>query len=158
MSRAAIPPFEEFLEAHRTTVYRFLTVAVGSNDVDDAFQETFLAALRAYPRLTDGSKLDRWVLTIASRKAVDSHRARRRRPIPTDEVPERPAPSGSDGVVEDPLKAAIVALPPRQRVAVVHRHVLDRPYDEIAAIMGTSEAAARANVYQGTKRLRELMT
>jgi RNA polymerase sigma factor (sigma-70 family) len=158
VSRAAIPPFEEFLEAHRTTVYRFLTVAVGSNDVDDAFQETFLAALRAYPRLTDGSKLDRWVLTIASRKAVDSHRARRRRPIPTNEVPERPAPSSSDGVVEDPLKAAIVALPPRQRVAVVHRHVLDRPYDEIAAIMGTSEAAARANVYQGTKRLRELMT
>ena len=157
MSRAPIPPFEEFLEAHRTTVYRFLTVAVGSNDVDDAFQETFLAALRAYPRLTDGSKLDRWVLTIATRKAIDSHRARRRRPIPTDEVPERPAPPGADDSVEDPLRAAIVALPPRQRVAVVHRHVLDRPYDEIAAIMGTSEAAARANVYQGTKRLRELM-
>ena len=157
MTRAPVPPFEEFLEAHRATVYRFLTVAVGSNDADDAFQETFLAALRAYPRLTDGSKLDRWVLTIASRKAIDSHRARRRRPIPTDEVPERPTPPGGDGSVDDPLRGAVAALPPRQRVAVVHRHVLDRPYAEIAEIMGTSEVAARANVYQGTKRLRELM-
>jgi RNA polymerase sigma factor (sigma-70 family) len=157
VTRAPIPLFEEFLEAHRATVYRFLTVAVGPNDADDAFQETFLAALRAYPRLTDGSRLDRWVLTIASRKAIDSHRARRRRPILTDEVPERPTPPDDDGSVDDPLRGAVAALPPRQRVAVVHRHVLDRPYAEIAEIMGTTEVAARANVYQGTKRLRELM-
>jgi RNA polymerase sigma factor (sigma-70 family) len=157
VTRTRVPPFEEFLEAHRATVYRFLTVAVGSNDADDAFQETFLAALRAYPRLTDGSRLDRWVLTIAARKAIDSHRALRRRPIPTDEVPERPVPTGDDGSIDDPLRTAVAALPPRQRVAVVHRHVLDRPYAEIAEIMGTTEVAARANVYQGTKRLRELM-
>ena len=97
------------------------------------------------------------MLTIASRKAIDSHRARRRRPIPTDEVPERPVPPGDGGSVDDPLRTAVAALPPRQRVAVVHRHVLDRPYAEIAEIMGTTEVAARANVYQGTKRLRELM-
>ncbi|MDP9330939.1 MAG: sigma-70 family RNA polymerase sigma factor [Actinomycetota bacterium] len=157
MSEATVPPFEAFLEANRATVYRFLTVAVGPADADDVFQETFLSALRAYPRLDDGSKLDRWVLTIASRKAIDHHRARGRRPVPTEQVPERAVvdPSHADG---DALWSAVASLPPRQRVAIVHRHVLDRPYDEIAALMGSSPEAARANVHQGTKRLREMMT
>jgi RNA polymerase sigma factor (sigma-70 family) len=156
---STVPPFQGFLDAHRATVYRFLTVAVGPQDADDCFQETFLSALRAYPRVRDGEHLDRWILRIASRKAIDHHRATGRRAIPTDAVPERlaasPANVGSPG---DPLWEAVRALPPRQRVAVVHRHVLDRPYGEIAQIMGTTEAAVRANVYQGTKRLRELMT
>jgi len=157
-TRSNLPPFQDFLEANRATVYRFLTVAVGLQDADDAFQETFLSALRAYPRVREPDKLDRWILAIASRTAIDHHRGSGRRPVPTEEPPERlvhdPAPADPD----DPLWRAVRALPPRQRVAVVHRHVLDRPYTEIAEIMACSEATARANVYQGTKRLRELMT
>ena len=161
-ARRPVPPFGVFLEANRAAVYRFLTVAVGPGDADDCFQETFLSALRAYPRLTDGAKLDRWILTIASRKAIDHHRAGGRRAVPVDEVPEPGDALASSAPPEpvdaqDPLWAAVRSLPPRQRVAVVHRHVLDRPYDEIAELMGSSEATARANVYQGTKRLRELM-
>ena len=158
--RSPVPPFGDFLEANRATVYRFLTVAVGPGDADDCFQETFLSALRAYPRLTDSSKLDRWVLTIASRKAIDHHRARGRRALPVEEVPEPEARAGDPPEpvdAHDPLWAAVRSLPPRQRVAVVHRHVLDRPYGEIAELRGCSEATARANVYQGTKRLRELI-
>ena len=160
-SRTPVPSFGDFLEAHRAAVYRFLSVAVGPSDADDCFQETFLSALRAYPRLTDGARLDRWVLTIASRKAIDHHRAGGRRAVPVDEVPEpregRAAQPPDPTDLEDPLWVAVRSLPSRQRVAVVHRHVLDRPYDEIAELMGCSEATARANVYQGTKRLRELI-
>ena len=75
------PPFGRFLEEHRTVVYRFLRVAVGPSEADDCFQETFLAALRAYPRLRDADRLDRWILRIASRKAIDHYRrAAKRRP------------------------------------------------------------------------------
>ena len=155
---ATIPPFQDFLEANRATVYRFLSVAVGPHDVDDCFQDTFLSALRAYPRLTDAEHLDRWVLRIASRKAIDHHRGRVRRAIPTEGLPEASTPEVESSTMDDPLWDAVRGLPPRQRVAVVHRHVLDRPYDQIAELMGTSQDAARANVYQGTKRLRELMT
>ncbi len=156
--RAPIPPFQGFLEAHGATVHRFLTVAVGPHDADDCFQETFLAALRAYPRLTEADHLDRWILRIASRKAIDHHRARGRRPVPTPELADRGVHDEPFTGEDDPLWAAVRSLPPRQRVAVVHRHVLDRPYAEIAELMGISQEAARANVYQGTKRLRELMT
>jgi len=155
---SAMPPFQEFLEANRATVYRFLTVAVGPQDADDAFQETFIAALRAYPRVREPDKLDRWVLAIASRKAIDHHRGSGRRPVPTDHRPEPPVYDPPPPDLGDPLWEAVRSLPPRQRVAVVHRHVLDRSYEEIAELMGSSEQTARANVYQGMKRLRGLMT
>ena len=76
---AVMPPFQRFLDEHREEVYRFLVVAAGRNDADDCFQETFVSALRAYPRLTDASNLRGWILTIASRKAIDAARARGRR-------------------------------------------------------------------------------
>ena len=153
--RPTIPPFQDLLDLHRTTVYRFCRAAVGPEEADDVFQETFLAALRAYPRLRDADHLDRWLLRIASRKAIDHHRSRGRRAIPSDDLPERPV-APVDGA-DDELWSAVAALPPRQRVAVVHRHVLDRPYAEIAEMMDATEETVRANVYQGVKRLRELI-
>jgi RNA polymerase sigma factor (sigma-70 family) len=152
---APIPPFQTLLDAHRTTVYRFCRAAVGPVEAEDVFQETFLAALRAYPRLRDGEHLDRWLLRIASRKAIDHHRARGRRAIPSGDLPERAGSPPPEH--DDELWAAVATLPPRQRIAVVHRHVLDRPYPEIAELMGTSEETVRANVYQGMKKLKELI-
>ena len=155
--RTGVPPFQEFLDANRATVFRFLRVAVGPQDADDVFQETFVAALRSYRRLTDGDKLDRWILTIASRKAIDHHRAVGRRAIPSDAVPDTPVHDAHHDAT-DPLWNAVRALAPRQRIAVVHRHVLDRSYGDIAELMACSEETARANVHQGMKRLKELMT
>jgi RNA polymerase sigma factor (sigma-70 family) len=150
------PAFEVFLEANRATVYRFLLVAVGPADADDVFQETFLAALRAWPRVRDDGRLDRWALTIASRKAIDHHRRRVRNPVPTPDRPDEAA----DPVAErdDELWAAVRSLPPKQRAALVHRHVLDRPYPEIAVILGCTEEAARASVSEATRKLRRMMT
>jgi RNA polymerase sigma factor (sigma-70 family) len=148
-----IPPFSEFLERHRTTVYRFLTAAVGVHEADDVFQETFLAALRAYPRLRPGSNLRSWVMTIAHRKALDAHRSRRRRPDPVAEVPDRPGRPEDNG---DPGVWRLVrGLPPKQREAVVLRYVGDLPYHDVARTMGTSEVAARQNVRLALRRLRE---
>jgi RNA polymerase sigma factor (sigma-70 family) len=147
------PPFERFLDEQGAIVMRFLVAAVGSEHADDAYQETFLSALRAYPRVRDDGRLDRWILRIASRTAIDHHRRRGRAPEPTPIVPERevvdPEPLDED------LRDAVAALPAKQRVAVVLRHVFDRPYDEIAEALGCSEDAARANVSAGLKTLRE---
>jgi RNA polymerase sigma factor (sigma-70 family) len=152
---ASIPPFHSFLEEHRALVYRFLVAAVGPTEADDCFQETFLAALRAYPRLANGENLRGWVMAIASRKAIDFGRARARRPVPVAEVPDRVRlePDGlEDG---SDLWEAVRRLPPRQGVAVAHRVVLDQSYEAVADAMGGSVETARANVYQGLKRLRE---
>ena len=59
---------------------------------------------------------------------------------------------------DDPLWRAVRGLPPRQRAAVVHRLVLDRPYGQIAEALGSSEQAVRANVSQGVRRLRALLS
>ena len=146
------PPFQALLDEHRNDVYRFLVASVGPNEADDCFQETFIAALRAYPRLRDASNLRSWVLTIAHRKAIDAHRARRRRAVPVEDVPERPAPARPDG--EPALWEAVRELPAKQRAAVLHRYVNDLPYAEIGRIVGCSEAAARQNVRAGLASLR----
>jgi RNA polymerase sigma factor (sigma-70 family) len=154
------PPFQAFLDAHREDVYRFLMYQVGAGEADDCFQETFLAALRAYPRLRDGSNLRAWILTIAHRKALDAHRSRRRRPEPVEAVPDAPGGANLDGeVTGDPgLWRAVGDLPPKQRAAVVHRYVADLPYRDIARVMGTTEEAARRSVHEGVRKLREVWT
>jgi RNA polymerase sigma factor (sigma-70 family) len=164
----AIPLFQSFLEEHRAIVYRFLLGAVGPGEADDCFQETFLAALRAYPKLRNGDNLRGWILAIATRKAIDAARARGRRPEPVADMAEllaeqaRPhlaaEPEEPDPLIDEPVWSDILALPPRQRVALVHRVLLDRPYAELAAAMGCSMDAARANVYQALKKLREAWT
>jgi RNA polymerase sigma factor (sigma-70 family) len=149
-----LPPFQRLLEEHRVDVYRFLTAAVGPQEADDCFQETFLSALRAYPSLRDTSNLRGWLFTIATRKTLDHWRASKRRPVPVDTVPELAAPERADGDPE--LWRAVAELPPLQRAAVIHRYVLDLPYADVAAALGTSEEAARANAYEGRKKLRAM--
>lgn len=149
-----LPPFQAFLDAHRGEVHRFLLATVGPADADDCFQETFISALRAYPRLPAGSNLRAWIFTIAHRKGVDAHRARARRPLPVEELPERPAAAvnGSPEVWQH-----VRDLPPKQRAAVACRYVLDLPYREIAEMLDCSEEAARQNVRAGLGRLREVV-
>jgi RNA polymerase sigma factor (sigma-70 family) len=151
------PPFSTFLERHRALVYRYLVAAVGPQDAEDCFQETFLAALRAYPEVRDdGDGLRAWILTIASRKAIDHARARARRAVPTDPLPDRAIAAGPEHD-DDGVWAAVRALPPMQRDAVVHRYVLDLPYAEVGRALGVSEEAARASAYEGRKKLRTWM-
>jgi DNA-directed RNA polymerase specialized sigma24 family protein len=159
VTRRHLPPFDAFLEEHRARVYRYLVVAVGPVDADDVFQETFLAALRAYPRCTEPDRLDRWVLRIASRKAIDHHRGAARRPVPVAALPDRAAP-GADPVADGlgPAVEAVRDLPSRQRDAVAYRHVLGLSVAETASLMGTTEDAVRANAYQGIRKLKERTT
>jgi RNA polymerase sigma factor (sigma-70 family) len=148
-----LPPFQTLLDEHAADVMAVLRGAVGRADAEDCFQETFLAALRAYPKLGDTSNLRGWLLTIAHRKAIDQHRANGRRPVPVAEAAEvameDPAPTG-DGIWE-----LVGALPPKQRAAVALRYACDLPHAEIAAALGCSPEAARRSLHEGMKRLRK---
>lgn len=153
-----VPPFQRFVDEHRAAVYRVARAMAGPHDADDVFQETFLAAYRAYPRLTSGGDLRAWVLTIATRKAIDAGRRRARSPLPVEAVPERAAPVSPDPLDGEPeLWAAVQELPPKMRAAVVHRYVHDLAYAQVAELTGTTEEGARANAYQGMRRLRARM-
>lgn len=148
----SLPPFQKLLDAHGRDVHRFLVASVGRIDADDCYQETWLAALRAYPKLRDAANLRGWIFTVASRKALDHFRSTRRAAVPVGELPERPAPWGD--ARDDDLWAGVRNLPDKQRTALALRYVADAGYAEIAAVMGTSEEAARRNVHEALKRLR----
>jgi RNA polymerase sigma factor (sigma-70 family) len=164
-----LPPFQRFLDTHREEVWRLLRASVGPDRADDCFQETFIAALRAYPRLRTGSDLRAWVLTIAHRKALDAHRAQARQAVPVADLATvggerrdasaettRNGHSPSPAIERDErLWQAVRALPERQRSAVVLRCVADLPHSEIATAIGCSPDAARRSLHEGLTKLRE---
>ena len=152
----SLPPFQAFLDAHADEVLRLLAGLVGRDQADDCFQETFIAALRAYPTLAPESNLRAWVLTIARRKAIDAVRARQRRAVPTAEsdLEAWTAPPW-EPVEGDGLWGAVGALPVKQRTAVFLRYALDLGYPDVARVLESSEAAARRNVHEGLKKLKE---
>jgi RNA polymerase sigma factor (sigma-70 family) len=153
---ASIPPFQSFLDEHREPVWRLLVSLVGRSEAEDCFQETFIAALRAYPKLRADSNLRAWVLTIAHHKALDSHRGRARRAIPVAEPAAVDARSAEQpATVDRELWDAVGELPERQRSAVVLRYMADLPHAEIAAAIGCSEEAARRSLHEGLSKLRK---
>jgi RNA polymerase sigma factor (sigma-70 family) len=147
---ATIPPFESFYVEHRDAVFGFLARRVGRTAAEDAFQETFLRALRAYARLEHGRHLRAWIFTIAARVAIDASQKK-----PSDTVSLGDEPSFEDArpaYLE--LEHLAEELPPAERAAVVLRYGYDLPYSEIGAALGSSEDAARQAASSGIRRLR----
>jgi RNA polymerase sigma factor (sigma-70 family) len=153
-----LPPFQALLDQHQGEVYRLLVRVVGPTDADDCFQETFISALRAYPTLRDGSNLRGWLLTIAHRKALDHHRGRARAPLATDDMrvlDGLAADTAHGPTLDAEIWESVRRLPPKQSMAVAHRFANDLAYRDIGRILGCTEEAARRNVHEGLKRLRE---
>lgn len=160
-----MPPFQTLIDEHREPVLRFLRGIVGPVDADDCLQETFLAALRAYPP-SDSRNLKGWIFKIAHNKAIDHHRARARAPRPAGEA-ERLDSAGSPvapewlggrgpGMTEGhgAIWDAVGALPEGQRAAVILRFAVDLRYGEIGSALDISEDAARRRVHDGLRKLR----
>jgi RNA polymerase sigma factor (sigma-70 family) len=156
-STVRLPPFQGLLDQHGRDVHRFLIAMVGPVDADDCYQETWIAALRAYPQLTGASNLRGWLFTIAHRKAIDHVRSTARRATPVPEPANLPrAPVDDPPVTADTgLWSSVADLPDKQRTAVALRFIGDSAYAEIAEAMAISEEAARRNVFEGLKRLRK---
>jgi RNA polymerase sigma factor (sigma-70 family) len=148
MQAVAVPPFEVFYDQHRTEVLRFLRRRLGADRAEDAFQETFLRALRAYGRLEHGEHLRAWVLTIAQNVAVDTLRRSR----PTAELED----TGIDDApaAYDELADLTDGLGPKERAAVVLRYGYDLSYDQIASALGSTPDAARQATSTGVRRIR----
>lgn len=150
-----VRPFEDVVTRHGATVLRVCRAVVGPIDAEDAWSETFLSALRAYPDLPTDANVEAWLVTIAHRRALDVARARSRRPIPTDTLPERADPDADPAARDPDLWAALQRLPDKQRHAVAYHHLAGLPFAEIAVILGNSPTAARRAAADGIKTLRK---
>jgi RNA polymerase sigma factor (sigma-70 family) len=148
-------PFEKIVEHHGGTVLRVCRVILGAYDAEDAWSETFLAAMRAYRDLPEDANTEAWLVTIAHRKAIDVLRARKREPAPIGEVPEMATALGVPGERDSDLWRAVAALPEKQRQAVAYHYVAGLAYAEVAEILGGSSDAARRAAADGVKNLRK---
>ena len=146
-------PFEQIVAEHGSRVMRVCRGVAGPDDAHDAWSETFLSAMRAYPELRPDSNVRGWLVTIAHNKSIDQVRRRGRAPRPVSAVPEVEG-WDPDPVSDDDLRAQLDALPPKQRAAVVYRYLADLSYSEVAELIDCSQAAARRNAADGIARLR----
>lgn len=147
-------PFERIVAEHGPTVLRVCRAILGPAEAEDAWSETFLAALRAYPDLDEAANVQAWLVTIAHRKAIDATRAAARRASTRSQPPERPSTTGRPDDYHGELWDALAALPFKQRTAVAYHYVAGLPYAEIAEIHGGSTDAARRAAADGIKSLR----
>jgi RNA polymerase sigma factor (sigma-70 family) len=148
------PPFEAVVANHGATVLRVCRAVLGGADAEDAWSETFLAALKAYPDLPEDANIEAWLVTIAHRKAIDITRAAARRAVPVADIPERGSAERADGRDLD-LITALATLSHRQREAVAYHYLAGLPYQEVAAIIGGTIEAARRAAADGIATLRK---
>ena len=153
-----VRPVEEIVAEHGPVVLRVCRAMLSPTEADDAWAETFLAALRAYPTLRPESNVRGWLVTIAYRKAIDQIRTAARVPQPTPSLPEVAAREDAPSPADAELRAALDALPPKQRGAVIYHYLADLPYAEVGALLETSEAAARRSAADGIASLRKNYT
>ncbi len=122
-------PFDIVVATHGPTVLRVCRAVLGPADADDAWSETFLSAMKAYPGLPAEANIEAWLVTIAHRKAIDVTRAAARRAIPVAEMPGRAARRRHAADSRDlDLVSAVARLPAKQRQAVAYHYLAGLPY------------------------------
>jgi RNA polymerase sigma factor (sigma-70 family) len=151
----SLQPFEAIVGRHGALVLRVCRALLGAVDADDAWSETFLSALQAYPRLAKDANVEAWLVTIAHRKAIDHLRARARRPTTPGPLPETPSTEGVPGSWQSDLWAALDALPRKQRQTVAYHFLAGLPYADVAHIVGGTPEAARRAAADGIAALRK---
>lgn len=151
-------PFDEVVRRHGATVLRVCRAVVGPGpDADDAWSETFLSALRAWPAPVDN--VEAWLVRIAHRRTIDLIRGRERRAVPMAE----PSPSGPrppadpDSEATGEIWAAVADLPERQRLAVAYHWFGGLPHTETAELTGSTPAAVRRAAADGLATLRRVL-
>jgi RNA polymerase sigma factor (sigma-70 family) len=149
-------PFEKIVDRYGPTVLRVCRAVVGRAAAEDAWSETFLSALQAYPGLRPGSNIEAWLVTIAHRKAIDQARAQARRAVPAGDLPERPSRDGIPEASDLDLWAAVKALPLKQRECVAYHYLAGLTYQEIAGVVGGTPEAARRAAADGVAALRKV--
>lgn len=149
------PPFDLVVREHGPAVLRMCSSLLGAGaDAQDAWSETFLAALRAYPQLAVGANVQAWLITIAKRKAIDALRSKH--PIPVEFLPEQEA--SVEGLGDLELLESLHSLTELQRKVIGYHYLLGFPYADIPAFLGGTAASLRRAAADGIKTLRKELT
>jgi RNA polymerase sigma-70 factor (ECF subfamily) len=157
------PEFGTLVDRHNTELLAYLNRLLGDlQTAEDCLQDTYVRALRAYGRLPQDANRRAWLYRIATNAARNVWRTRMRearwvsRVADTDADPaDAPGEAAEHSADLKRLRAAVNALPYKQREALILRRYQGLDYEAIGPILGCTAQSARANAYQALKKLRQ---
>jgi RNA polymerase sigma-70 factor (sigma-E family) len=149
------PGFEEFVAARRPALLRTAYLLTGSHpDAEDLVQVALVKCVPHWRKIAD--RPEPYVRQVLARESVSRWRRRRWRETSVDAMPE--------GAAEEPdvagrvaLRAALGALPPRQRAVIVLRYYEDLTEKDTASVLGIAVGTVKSQARDALARLRELL-
>jgi RNA polymerase sigma-70 factor, ECF subfamily len=166
-----VAAFGDLVRRHEKKVYALVARILGQNatadDVDDTVQDIFVQAWRAFPRFRGDAKFSTWLYRIATNMAIKQwHKRKRARIIVSDEdLPESvrisvadpnhgPAEQAEFKLRDSALRAAIEALPEKQRTVLLLHYFEEYSCEEVAALTGCSVGTVWSRLHYACKKLR----
>jgi RNA polymerase sigma-70 factor, ECF subfamily len=151
--------YAELVDRHGLRAYRVALRLLGNHDdAEDVAQEALVAAWQQLPGFQAKSSYSTWLYQIVTRRALN-----RITRTPADEsldqlgdvatAAEEPAQDVERDLTIDAVTAAVAALPPPQRVAIVLHHFEGLANQEIARITGSTVPAVRSHLFRGRRTL-----
>lgn len=162
--------FDTIVERHRRHVYQLCYRFVGNHeDASDLAQDVFIRAYRALRTFKGESSLGTWLYRIAVNVSLNKVAAKAPTPEPLDRLllghDERVASRDEDAADAllrheraGQVRAAIAKLPKKQRATLILRIYHELTHEQIAAILGSSVGAAKANLFHALSNLKKLLT
>jgi RNA polymerase sigma factor (sigma-70 family) len=162
----SLPTWEDIVRTHSARVYRLAYRLTGNqHDAEDLTQEVFVRVFRSLSSYTPGT-FEGWLHRITTNLFLDSARRKQRIRFEglADEMAHRlagseptPAQAFDDSHLDDDVQAALKALPPEYRAAVVLCDIEGFSYEEIAATLGVKLGTVRSRIHRGRAQLRSAL-
>ena len=156
--------FEQLIHEHRVGAFNLAFRMLGNrDDADDAAQDAMVKVFKSIGSFREQSKFSTWVYRLTYNVCIDI--MRKQKPGTTTELDERlvdksPTPEEEleHNERQKQIKAAIAALTPDYRSAIVLRDVNGHSYDEIAQILGCSVGTVKSRINRGRLKLKEILS
>ncbi len=157
--------FNMLVRSYQQRVYGLVRkMVIDHDDADDITQEVFIKVHKSIHTFREDAQLFTWIYRIATNESLTFLSKKRRRfflpledigPSLAAKIDSAPIMDGDE--IQKKLQKALLTLPDKQRLVFNLKYYEEMPYEEMAAVTGTSEGALKASYHHAVKKIEEFL-